>query len=104
MQNVMFEVIKWPADMTTSRCPIHFTNELEVAVAPETIWSFLIDTTTWHRFYPSVEQVELRDGHERLQAGTRFYPPARRFTKPREKPLALRSFGGVIPRAEPQPD
>jgi hypothetical protein len=29
----MFEAIKWPADMVPSRSPIHFTNELEVAVS-----------------------------------------------------------------------
>lgn len=68
----MFEAIKWPADMTPSRSPIHFTNELEVAVSPETIWALLVDTTTWHRFYPGVNEVELMDGHEMLQAGTRF--------------------------------
>ncbi len=31
----MFEVINWPADMAPSRSPIHFTNELEVAVPPQ---------------------------------------------------------------------
>jgi len=39
----MYEAVKWPADMTPSRSPIHFTNELEVAVAPETIWALLVD-------------------------------------------------------------
>jgi hypothetical protein len=34
-----FEAIKWPKDMAPSHCPIHFTNELEVAASPETIWS-----------------------------------------------------------------
>jgi len=31
----MYEAIKWPEDMTPSRSPIHFTNELEVAASPE---------------------------------------------------------------------
>lgn len=35
----MYEIIKWPPDMTPSRSPIHFTNELEVAASPLTIWS-----------------------------------------------------------------
>jgi hypothetical protein len=68
----MFEAINWPAEMKPSRSPIHFTNELEVAVSTETIWSLLIDTITWPRFYPGVKQVELLDGHEMLQHGTRF--------------------------------
>jgi hypothetical protein len=68
----MFEAINWPADMKPSRSPIHFTNELEVAVSAETIWSLLTDTITWPRFYPGVKQVELLDGHEMLQHGTRF--------------------------------
>jgi len=68
----MFETIKWPEDMVPSRSPIHFTNELEVAVSPETIWSLLVDTTNWPLFYPGVQEVQLLDGHEVLQAGTRF--------------------------------
>lgn len=72
LENNMFEAIKWPADMAPSRSPIHFTNELEVAASPETIWSLLVDTTTWHRFYPGVAEVQLLNGHEVLQAGTRF--------------------------------
>lgn len=68
----MFEAIKWPADMVPSRSPIHFTNELEVAVSPETIWSLLVDTTNWPLFYPGVQEVQLLDGHKMLQAGTRF--------------------------------
>jgi hypothetical protein len=68
----MFEAIKWPADMVPSRSPIHFTNELEVAVSPKTIWSLLVDTMTWPLFYPGVQEVYLLDAHKMLQAGTRF--------------------------------
>lgn len=58
--------------MKPSRSPIHFTNELEVAVSPKTIWSLLIDPTTWPSFYPGVEEVNLLNRHELLQPGTRF--------------------------------
>jgi hypothetical protein len=58
--------------MVPSRSPIHFTNELEVAVSPETIWSLLVDTANWPLFYPGVQKVQLLDGHKVLQAGTRF--------------------------------
>lgn len=68
----MFEAINWPEDMRPSQCPIHFTNELEVATSPETIWSLLTDPAAWPSFYPGVEQVELLDGHDRFRAGTRF--------------------------------
>ena len=68
----MYEAIKWPEDMTPSRSPIHFTNELEVAVCPETIWSLLVDHKAWPSFYPGVEHVDLLDGHESLRLGTRF--------------------------------
>jgi len=67
-----FEAIRWPEDMKPSRCPIHFTNELEVAVPPETIWSVLTNSSTWHNFYPGVEQVDLQGGGTLLQMGTRF--------------------------------
>lgn len=68
----MFEAIHWPADMTPSRSPIHFTNELEVAASPMTIWSVLTDPRTWPAFYPGVTHVDLLDGHTDLQLGTRF--------------------------------
>lgn len=68
----MYEIIKWPADMTPSRSPIHFTNELEVAASPQTIWSLLVDPTAWPGFYPGVQHVQLLDGHETFGPGTRF--------------------------------
>ncbi|WP_369724366.1 SRPBCC domain-containing protein [Bradyrhizobium sp. LLZ17] len=68
----MHEAIRWPQDMTPSRSPIHFTNELEVAASPETIWSLLVDTAAWPSFYPGVEHVELLGGHQQLRLGTRF--------------------------------
>jgi uncharacterized protein YndB with AHSA1/START domain len=68
----MFEAIRWPEDMKPSRSPIHFTNELEVAASPETIWSLLTDPRAWPEFYPGVSHVDLLDGHTRLQSGTHF--------------------------------
>jgi uncharacterized protein YndB with AHSA1/START domain len=68
----MFEAIKWPKEMAPSRSPIHFTNELEVAVSAETIWSLLVDPKAWLGFYPKIEYVRLLGGHESLQLGTQF--------------------------------
>ena len=68
----MFEAINWPEDMTPSRSPIHFTNELEVEASPETIWSLLTDPQAWPSFYPGVEHVQLLDGHDTFCLGTRF--------------------------------
>lgn len=80
----MYEAIKWPEDMSPSRSPIHFTNELEVAASPETIWSLLVDPVAWPSFYPGVEHVELLEGHRSLRLGTRLRPiwPARTSTHP----------------------
>lgn len=47
----MYEAIKWPEDMTPSRSPIHFTNELVVAASVETIWSL-------QDVYASVQELE----------------------------------------------
>jgi uncharacterized protein YndB with AHSA1/START domain len=69
---IQFEAIKWPEDMAPSRSPIHFTNELEVAAAPETIWSLLVDPKAWPSFYPGVEHVRLFDENESLRLGTRL--------------------------------
>lgn len=67
-----FEVIRWPDEMLPSRSPIHFTNDLEVTVPIETIWSMLVDTTQWPNFYPSVKAVDVLDGGAELGLGTRF--------------------------------
>ena len=69
---VQWEAIKWPEDMAPSRSPIHFTNELEVAASPETIWSLLVDPKAWPGFYPGVEHVQLSHGNESLRLGTRL--------------------------------
>jgi hypothetical protein len=58
--------------MTSSRSPIHFTNELEVAAAPQRIWSLPVDPKAWPSFYPGVKHVQLLDGHESLRFGRRF--------------------------------
>jgi uncharacterized protein YndB with AHSA1/START domain len=69
----MYEAIKWPEDMKPSRSPIHFTNELEVAASPETIWSLLVDPEAWPSFYPNVSEVPvLLDGRQSMILGTRF--------------------------------
>ncbi len=68
----MYEAIHWPEDMTPSRSPIHFTNELEVAALPDTIWSLLTDPKAWPSFYPGVQHVDLLDGHPRFHLGARF--------------------------------
>lgn len=67
-----FEAIRWPEEMKPSRCPIHFTNELEVAASPEEVWAVLTDTSQWHKFYPGVQQVDLIGGGSRLRSGTKF--------------------------------
>ena len=68
----MFEAVHWPEESAPSHSPIHFTNELEVAASPETIWSLLIDPNAWPEFYPGVQHVELLDGATSLRLGTRF--------------------------------
>jgi uncharacterized protein YndB with AHSA1/START domain len=72
LEVVRFEAIRWPEEMAPSRSPIHFTNELEVAASPETIWSLLVDPKAWPSFYPGVEHVHLVDEGESMRLGTRF--------------------------------
>ena len=72
INKIQWEAIKWPANMAPSRCPIHFTNELEVAPSPEMIWSLLVDPKAWPSFYPGVEHVQLFDGNVSLRLGTRL--------------------------------
>ena len=86
----MFEAISWPTEMSPSHCPIHFTNELEVAASPETIWSLLVDTKSWPSFYPGVKDVRLLDGHSSLNLGSRF-----------ETNLAGQDVAASVPEFEP---
>ena len=67
-----FEAIRWPDDRKPSRSPIHFTNELEVAVSPETIWSLLTDPDAWPSFYPGVSSLDLLGDHGPLKMGSKF--------------------------------
>lgn len=68
-----FEVIRWPEEFAPSRCPIHFTNELEVAASPETVWSLLTDPRAWPGFYPGVEEApRLLDGRAEFGLGARL--------------------------------
>ena len=68
----MLEAIRWPDGMKPSRSPIHFTNELEVAAAPETIWALLTGPKAWPSFYPGVKQVDIMDGQTAFRLGTQF--------------------------------
>jgi uncharacterized protein YndB with AHSA1/START domain len=90
-ERIQWEAIRWPEDMAPSRCPIHFTNELEVAASPETIWSLLVDPKAWPSFYPGVEHVQLLDGHQSLRLGTRF-----------ETNLAGQDVSASVPELEPR--
>ena len=101
----MFEAINWPDDMSPSRSPIHFTNELEVKVSQETIWSLLTDPQAWPSFYPGVEHVQLLDSHDAFRLGTRFetnlagqdgYASVQEF-----EPLTRIAWGGG-PKAAPE--
>jgi hypothetical protein len=62
---IQWEAIEWPEDMVPSRSPIHFTNELEVAASPETIWFLLVDPNAWLSFYPGVDHVQPRIANSR---------------------------------------
>ena len=89
-EKIQWEAVKWPEDMAPSRCPIHFTNELEVAASPETIWSLLVDPKAWPSFYPGVKHVQLFDGHGSLRLGTRL-----------ETNLAGQDVAASVPEFEP---
>ena len=88
---IQWEAIEWPEDMAPSRCPIHFTNELEVAVSPETIWSLLVDPKSWPSFYPGVDHVQPLDGDESFRLGTRF-----------ETNLAGQDVSASVPELKPR--
>ena len=68
----IFEAVRWPEGMQPSRCPIHFTNELQVPFSVEAIWSLIVDPKVWPLFYPGVQHVDLLSGGDLLEVGTEF--------------------------------
>jgi len=62
--------IIWPDEFHPNNAPIHVKNVLEMEVAPEVVWAWLIRAKLWPNWYPNAKRVRY-DGSD-LQKGIRF--------------------------------
>ncbi len=65
--------ISWPDHYQPQNCAVHVRNELDMAAAPEHVWTWLIRATLWPTWYVNSANVEILDGYgPDLREGTRF--------------------------------
>jgi hypothetical protein len=65
--------IRWPADMRPERASVHTSNVLDMDVAPERVWAWLIRATRWPDWYRHCKNVVLENAAgPDLALGTRF--------------------------------
>lgn len=63
--------IIWPEKYRADNTAVHVGNELQVAAAPEVIWSWLVRASYWPEWYPTVKGVAI-DGGGELTSGCSF--------------------------------
>ncbi len=65
--------VRWPPRYQPERCPVYVRNELDMAAAPEDVWSWLIRASQWPDWYSNSGKVRFLDGSgPSLSAGARF--------------------------------
>jgi Polyketide cyclase / dehydrase and lipid transport len=65
--------IRWPDHYHPRNTPIHVRNEIDIAAAPENVWTWLIRAQHWPAWYVNASNVRFVDGKPPdLALGTRF--------------------------------
>jgi uncharacterized protein YndB with AHSA1/START domain len=65
--------IRWPANYAPENAPIHVRNELEMDVAPEAVWAWLVRAQLWPTWYKNSSNVRFLSGTPPdLDAAARF--------------------------------
>ena len=65
--------IRWPDHYHPRNTAIHVRNEIDIAAAPEIVWSWLIRAQRWPTWYVNSANVQFVDGAPSdLALGTRF--------------------------------
>jgi hypothetical protein len=64
--------IAWPAGHEPVSSPVFAQNSIDIAAAPETIWSLLIDCRAWPRWYRHCTDVSILRGGPLLGPGSQF--------------------------------
>src|SRR5438067_1337793 len=65
--------IRWPDEFRPERVTVHVRNELDMPVAPEAVFAWLVRAELWPSWYPNSKNVRIVEGaRPDLQLGTRF--------------------------------
>jgi uncharacterized protein YndB with AHSA1/START domain len=54
--------IRWPAEYAPAATPVHVRNELEMDVAPEIVWAWLVRAQLWPTWYSNSAKVRFLSG------------------------------------------
>jgi uncharacterized protein YndB with AHSA1/START domain len=65
-------VIQWPDRYRPDRAAVHVRNELDMPVAPEAVWAWLVRAPLWPSWYPNSHDVEIAGGARELSLGAEF--------------------------------
>jgi hypothetical protein len=65
-------VIRWPDRYDPSRAPVHVSNQIDAAAAPEAVWGWLVRAPLWPTWYPNASHVVLAGGASELGLGVSF--------------------------------
>jgi hypothetical protein len=65
-------LIRWPERYSPERTSVHAHNELDMPVAPESVWPWLVRADLWPTWYSNSKDVAIEGGGHELRLGTRF--------------------------------
>lgn len=65
-------MIRWPRGYSPGEASFHVARELEVPVAPEVVWPWLVRAKLWPTWYPEFREVDIDGGATDLALGSRF--------------------------------
>jgi len=64
--------IVWPPEHSPASSRVFAQNTIEIAAAPDTVWSLLIDCAEWPSWYKHCSDVSVVRGGPRLSARSKF--------------------------------
>jgi uncharacterized protein YndB with AHSA1/START domain len=65
-------MISWPEKYRPDRVAVHVRNEMEMPVAPEVVWAWLVRADLWPSWYSNAKDVVIEGGGSELKLGTKF--------------------------------
>ena len=66
-------MINYPDEFDPKRASVFVRNELEMTVAPEAVWAWLVRADLWSTWYPNAADMSIEGGTgSELSNGTRF--------------------------------